>query len=109
MMKRAILTISLIIGLLSLRDQASAATQHYSSLQNAAFTLRHRAVQTRQPAVALKPEVTGVIPRAARGGNPLQMPNPFAPPKYGSAEENIVVDPDLPGRGEGIKLLSISW
>ena len=108
-MKTAVLTTSWIIGLISLRDQASAATRQNSSSHSATFAHRHPAVQIREPAVALKPEVTGVIPRAARGGNPLQMLNPFAPAKYGSAEENSVADPNLPGRGDGIKLLSISW
>ena len=109
MIKAAILTTSLIIGLISLCGQVSAATRQNTSSHSATFTQRHRAVQTREPAVAIKPEVTGVIPRAARGGNPLQMLNPFAPAKYGLAEENTVLDPDLPGRGDGIKLLSISW
>jgi len=37
-----------------------------------------------------------VIPRAIRGGNPLQMLNPFAPAKYGTAEENVSLDPNVP-------------
>jgi hypothetical protein len=57
----------------------------------------------------LKPHVTGVIPRIIRGGDPLHMLNPFAPAKYGTAEEDAVVDSDVPGRGDGIKLLSASF
>ncbi len=40
----------------------------------------------------------GVIPRAVRGGNPLQVLNPFASAQYGSAEENTVMaqtDPSI--------------
>jgi hypothetical protein len=50
-----------------------------------------------------------VIPRAIRGGNPLQMLNPLAPAKYGTAEENVSLDPDVPGKWNGIKLFSISF
>jgi hypothetical protein len=47
--------------------------------------------------------VQGVIPRAVHGGNPLQMLNPFAPAKYGSAEQSVIVDPES-GKWTGIKL-----
>jgi hypothetical protein len=52
---------------------------------------------------------TGVIPLPLRGSHPLQMLNPIAPAKYGSAEENVSLDPNLPGQGSGIKLFSISF
>jgi hypothetical protein len=47
--------------------------------------------------------VQGVIPRATRGGNPLQMLNPYAPAKYGTAAQSVVLDPDT-GKWKGIKL-----
>jgi hypothetical protein len=50
-----------------------------------------------------------VIPRAIRGGNPLQMLNPLAPAKYGTAAESVSVDPDVPGRVNGINFVSISF
>jgi hypothetical protein len=50
-----------------------------------------------------------VIPRALRGGDPLQMLNPRAPAKYGTAGENVSLDPDVPGKGNGIKFFSISF
>jgi len=65
--------------------------------------------QTHRPATLSEREVSGVIPRAIRGGNPLQMLNPLAPAKYGTAEENVSRDSDVPGRGNGIKFLSISF
>src|SRR6478609_7536631 len=37
--------------------------------------------------------VDGVIPRAVRGANILQMVNPKAPAKYGTSQEAIVYDP----------------
>jgi hypothetical protein len=53
--------------------------------------------------------VSGVVPRAIRGGNPLEMLNPFAPAKYGTAEENVSLDPDVPGRVNGTNFFGISF
>jgi hypothetical protein len=50
-----------------------------------------------------------VIPSAIRGGNPLQMLNPFAPAKYGTADEHVSVDHDVPGKVNGITLVSIPF
>ena len=65
---------------------------------------RHAA---RKPAPPIYREnVQGVIPRATRGGNPLQMINPYAPAKYGTAAQSVVLDPDT-GKWKGIKLFEI--
>src|SRR6476661_6469148 len=69
-----------------------------------------------RPAPALTPrDVDGVIPRAVRGGNLLQMFNPKAPAKYGTSQEAIVFYPAPmnsataqngqtdPGKWKGIK------
>ena len=66
-------------------------------------------MQSHRPAAEAGPQVTGAIARAIRGGNPLQMLNPLAPAKYGTAEENVLLDPDRPGKWDGIKLLGISF
>jgi hypothetical protein len=58
------------------------------------------------PPLLQRPEVQGVVPRAVRGGNPLQMLNPLAPAKYGSAEQSVVIDPET-GKWKGIKLFEI--
>ena len=61
----------------------------------------------RKPAPPIYREnVQGVIPRATRGGNPLQMINPYAPAKYGTAAQSVVLDPDT-GKWKGIKLFEI--
>jgi hypothetical protein len=53
--------------------------------------------------------VEGVLPRAFQpGGNPLQMLNPKAPAKYGTAEESVVLDPET-GKWKGIKLFTINF
>jgi hypothetical protein len=55
-----------------------------------------------------KENTEGVLARAARGGNPLQMLNPKAPAVYGRAEDNVFLDPDT-GKWKGIKLLTINF
>ncbi len=55
-----------------------------------------------------RPGVYGVFPRAfARDRNPLQMLNPRAPAKYGTAEQSVMFDPNVPGKWNGIKLFQI--
>jgi hypothetical protein len=59
------------------------------------------------PPVTNRSEVDGVVPRAfQRGGNPLQMLNPNAPARYGTAAQAVAIDPDT-GKLNGIKLFEI--
>jgi hypothetical protein len=108
-MKTKLIAIGLIAGMLASGQNVRAATPSQRSARTATFTHRHRAVETQQQPVELRPEVTGVIPRAIRGGHPFQVLNPFAPAKYGTAEQNVVLDPDVPGKADGIKLFSFSF
>jgi hypothetical protein len=73
------------------------------------FETRQRVRQSHPPARVSKRDVSGVIPRAVRGGNPLQMLNPFAPAKYGTANESVSVDPGVPGKVNGIIFVSIPF
>jgi hypothetical protein len=100
-MRTKTLIICLALGFLIFDEPAWAARNSFES--------RQRARQTQRPATLYKPAVSGVIPRAIRGGNPLQMLNPFAPAKYGTAEESVSLDPDVPGKWNGIKFVSISF
>jgi hypothetical protein len=59
-----------------------------------------------KPAPVTRSEVQGVIPRAVRGGNPLQMLNPKAPAKYGTAEQSVAYNP-FTGKYDQIKLVEI--
>jgi hypothetical protein len=73
----------------------------------APITKRH--VKRPAPAPLYRPKVDGVVPRAfQQGGNPLQMLNPLAPAKYGTAEEHVVVDPET-GKWKGIKLFTFNF
>ena len=56
------------------------------------------------PPPATREPVQGVIPRIGRSGNPLQMINPRAPARYGTAAESTSFDPNIPGKWKGIKL-----
>lgn len=104
-----IIAIGLIVGLLSLGQNIRAAGPKQRAARNATFTRKHRVVATQPASLVFRPEVSGVIPRAIRGGDPLQMLNPFAPAKYGTAEENVVLNPDVPGKVEGIKLVHFTF
>jgi hypothetical protein len=110
-MKTKTLTACLATGLLMFGQLARASGNPPATglSQTASFESRHHAGQTHRPAALSEPAVSGVIPRAIRRGNPLQMLNPFAPATYGTAEENVALDPDVPGKGNGIKLFSISF
>jgi hypothetical protein len=66
-----------------------------------------RAMPTPPPMLQRAP-VQGVIPRAfSDSRNPLQMLNPWAPPRYGTWVESTQFDPDHPGKWKGIKLFEI--
>ena len=107
-MKTSMLTIVSVAALVAC-DQLSAATSQHASSHSTTLVQRRHSVQSRRPAREAGPQVSGVIPRAIQSGNPLQMLNPLAPTKYGTAEENVVLNPDVPGKWDGIKLLRISF
>ena len=109
-MKTKTLFACLGAGLLTLAPPVRAADNSaIAKSHTATFEHRNHARQAHRAPVLSSRDVSGGIPRAIRGGNPLQMLNPRAPAMYGTAEENVVLDPDVPGRGDGIKLLSFSF
>jgi hypothetical protein len=75
-------------------------------------TFTARTVTKTRPAPSPPPlrkeNTEGVLARATRGGNPLQMLNPKAPAVYGRAEDNVFLDPET-GKWKGIKLLTINF
>jgi hypothetical protein len=83
-----------------------AATVAFAA-QPPSYTAPIRARAPRKPAPPppiYRENVQGVVPRAVRGGNLLQMLNPNAPAKYGTSIESTSFDPDVPGKWKGIKL-----
>jgi hypothetical protein len=100
-MKTKPLIAGLVVGLLTLGQPAWAAPKSFES--------KLHARQIHRPANISQQIVSGVIPRALHGGNPLQMLNPFAPAIYGTAGESVSVDPDVPGKVNGINFVSIPF
>ena len=91
------LTLSILIALV-----ATAGAQTFKA------PMKKRAVKTAPPPIQ-RQNVQGVLPRAFQnGGNPLQMLNPKAPARYGTAEQSVVLDPDT-GKWKGIKLFTINF
>jgi hypothetical protein len=76
--------------------------------QKKTFTARAKTRPAPPPPPIKKENTEGVLPRAARGGNPFQMLNPKAPPQYGKAEDSVVLDPET-GKWKGIKLFTINF
>jgi hypothetical protein len=100
----------LVTGLLTVGQPVRAAANRATVLSHTtSFEQRHHAHEAHRPAILSERDVSGVIPRAIRGGDPLQMLNPRAAAKYGTAEENVSLDPDVPGKGNGINFFSISF
>jgi hypothetical protein len=89
------------LGILMIALTATASAQTFRT----PATKRNIKRPTPPPPV-YKDNVQGVVPRAVRGGNPLQMLNPNAPPKYGTAAQSVAFDPDS-GKWRGIKLFEI--
>jgi len=109
-MKTKTLIACLAIGFLTLDRPVRAAGNPATARSHATFfESRHHARPTHRPLNLPRQNISGVIPRAIRGGNPLQMLNPLAPAKYGTAEENVSLDPDVPGKWNGINLFTISF
>jgi hypothetical protein len=78
--------------------------------QKKTFTAKvtHKVRPAPSPPPLRRENTEGVLARAARGGNPLQMLNPKAPAVYGRAEDNVFLDPET-GKWKGIKLLTINF
>ena len=105
----------LIVGLLVAAMTTSVSAQSFTAPARAP-----QAAPKKTPPPISRRDVTGVIPRAIRGGNPLQMLNPRAPARYGTAEESVLMepygpdttrrtsvsDPNYPGKWRGIKFFT---
>lgn len=83
-MKTCLLVVTLI---------ALAASSVFAETYQSPVKPRRKQPQERKPPPLAPAPVDGVLPRAVRGGNPLQMLNPRAPAKYGTSQEAISYDP----------------
>lgn len=91
----------LTVGLLIIITAVTAIAQPQPVFK--APIQRKKEARPAPPPPIYRENAQGVVPRAVRGGNPLQMLNPFAPAKYGTAAQSVVLDPDT-GKWKGIKL-----
>jgi hypothetical protein len=96
-----IMKIYLILGFALAAMTATASAQSFTA------PVGGRRMPASRPAPPISSRaVSGVVPRAIRGGNPLQMLNPRAPARYGTAQESVSFDPHNPGKWKGIKLFT---
>ena len=104
----------LILGLVLAAMTVSASAQTFTAPARTNQQVQRK--KTRAP--ISRRDVTGVIPRAIRGGNPVQMLNPRAPARYGTAAQSVVYvptytrrtsinSPNYPGKWHGIKFFTI--
>jgi len=63
-----------------------------------------------KPNEIIKGNITysGIAVQVVKTSNPLQLFNPAAPARYGSAEDNTLRDP-MTGRASGLKIFSIRF
>jgi hypothetical protein len=99
----------LIVILLSAAAVTAANGQAKKQTFTAPVTRPKHHLRPPPAPISQKPEVDGVIPRAVRGGNPLQMFSPWAPRKYGTSQEAVTYDPNDPYRWRGIKLFEFRF
>ncbi len=86
----------------------SAQAQTYSTSINGAKRERDRVERETIPPVTRGE--AGAIPRATRGGNPLQILNPRAPRRYfGHPNDTVTYDQENPSRITGIILVGFRW
>jgi hypothetical protein len=104
-MKKLVMVVGILMIISGLVLAQSPQTQKKASKT---FTARAKSRPAPPPPPIRKENTDGVLPRAARGGNPFQMLNPKAPPEYGKAEDSVVLDPET-GKWKGIKLFTINF
>ncbi len=88
---------------------AAAATAHAQSYSAPINGKPRDRVERRPPPPVTKGEA-GAIPRAVRGGNPVQMLNPRAPQRYfGHPNDTVTYDQENPSKITGIILFGFRW
>jgi len=80
---KKIIPILATVGVLAWSGTASAQEVIFVKPLNSSSATRKKLEQT-EPKIDEGSRTGGVVPRAIRSGNPLQLINPFAPAKYGN-------------------------
>ncbi len=79
---KKIIPILVAIGALTYAGAVSA--QEVVFVKPAVEPSNRKRIEPKEPKIDEGSRTGGVIPRAVRSGNPLQLINPFAPAKYGN-------------------------
>jgi hypothetical protein len=100
----------LTCGALSANAQVTSAERLLESTGGKRGTQTNTVPFTEQKTDIVKGNVaySGLTIQAVRVGNPLQLVNPAAPSRYGSAQDNMVRDP-ITGRSSGLSIFSIRF
>lgn len=109
-MKNTIL-IAAALSLLTLSAQAQSPARRARAraLPEGTF-VAPRVAAPGPEAIAPSAAPEGVVPRAIRSGNPLQMINPFAPAGYGSGQEVVRHEDGDPYQNpRGIKFVAYTF
>lgn len=98
----------------ALQAQTTVTTKSATGRKTTTTITSRRTAQERSrysnAPVAIGPRTDGIVPRAIRSGNPLQMINPLAPAEYGNGRDvtrHEVDDPDQ--RPQGLKVYAIEF
>ena len=104
-----------LLGVSALHAQTTVTTRSANGRKTTTTFTSRRLTAAQQSRVAnasaaIGPRTDGVIPRAIRSGNALQMVNPAAPAEYGNGQDVTRHEVDDPfQRPQGIKLYAIEF
>ena len=105
------------LSVLAYATAASAQSQEVIFVKPLVEPSAKKKLEQKEPKIDEGSRTGGVVPRAIRSGNPLQLINPFAPAKYGNGSNmtteatgqgsaSSVVAPGEPGKPETFKIFS---
>ena len=106
-------TYLILIGLLAFLSANAAPPRNEGTLQTTGATTTKKKESlspAARPNEIIKDNVSysGIGVQLVKPGNPLQLVNPAAPARYGSAEDNTLRDP-ISGQVSGLKIFSIRF
>ena len=99
-----------IAFLFSLAFSPKVCAQQYRSSDAQFVAPRKKKREVRQKIEAEPPlKMNGILVKAVKSQNPVQVISPFAPDSYGNGEEMISEDPNELGKENGLILFGVEW
>ena len=107
---KTLLALVFCFALLSAKAQATRTENLLESTGTQRGKQAAALTREAKPNEIVKGNVTysGIAVQAVKTSNPIQLFNPAAPARYGSAEDNTLRDP-MTGRSSGLKIFSIRF